>query len=161
MRLFGMRLEYKDHLLDIYYSPGRGQDFISPRRPRLRVRKNLTKGTARLEYHQPVGQHGGLEREINISDGDMMDVVLKQLGYKEEIRVDKLRAQYRYKDFNIDFDQVKGLGTFVEIEIIDPGNKKTAIRKIRQLAEDLGLRDEIDYNQRYFTMLLAKRSKKA
>jgi len=159
MSLFGMRLQHKEHLIDVYYSPVQGKDFLSPSRPRLRVRKNMTNSTACLEYHQPHGCHGGIEREVNISDGDMMDVILKQLDYKEEVRIDKLRTQYKYKELTVDLDQVKGIGTFVEIEIMNPRNKKVAVKKIRQLAEDLGLKDEIDYNTRYFHLVLAKQGK--
>lgn len=157
LKLLGARLKNKIHQVDTYYSPGKGERFVSRGRPRLRIRKNLTNGTARLEYHLPHGQHGGWEREITISDGDMMDVILKNLGFKEECKIDKIRHHYKYKDFNLDLDQVKGLGTFFEVELMNVNNRKRAVRRVKELIKDLGFKEEVQYHNRYLNMMLRKK----
>jgi len=154
--LLGISNKNKKHYIDIYFSPKKGKRFTSFRSPRLRVRKDLTSGTASFDYHLPSGLYGGHEREISISDGDMMDVILKHLDFKEEVRVDKIRSYYTYKHFNIFIDEVRGLGSFIEIEIMNAPNRKLATNQIKQLLDDLGVRKNVVQDW-YWRMMLKKK----
>ncbi|MCR4280476.1 MAG: class IV adenylate cyclase [Candidatus Komeilibacteria bacterium] len=155
LKKLGITLREKKHLLDLYYSPP-GKKFIG-RNPRLRIRKNMTTGTASFEYHQPVGLYGGEETEVTISDGDMMDLILRQFKFREEARVDKVRTVYEHREMNVDLDEVKGLGTFVEIEIMNAKNKTRAVKEIKKAALELGLSLNDIENNRYLEMMLTKR----
>jgi adenylate cyclase, class 2 len=156
--LLGIRNRSKAHFIDIYFSPRKGKRFVLVNSPKLRIRKNLTAGTATFEYHLPSGVYCNQEREIEVSDGDMMDVILKQLGFIEEVRIDKVRTFYDYKNFNIYIDQVKGLGNFLEVEIMNATNKKAAVKKIKQLLKDLCVKDDI-VRSWYWQMMLKKNNK--
>ncbi|MFW0862267.1 MAG: class IV adenylate cyclase [Candidatus Komeilibacteria bacterium] len=154
--LLGIHNKNKKHFVDIYFSPKNGKRFISFKSPRLRVRKDLTSGTASFEYHLPSGIYGGRESEVQISDGDMMDVILKHLDFIEEVRVDKVRSYYEYRHFNIFIDEVKDLGSFIEVEIMNAANRKTATKQIKQLMGDLGVRRDIIQDW-YWRMMLKKK----
>jgi predicted adenylyl cyclase CyaB len=156
LNLLGARFISKTHQQDIYYSPAKGKRFINSN-PRLRIRKNMTKGTARLEYHINQGLYTGIEKEVTISDGDMMKLILKNLDFKEETIVDKIRNSYKYRQFNFDLDIVKGVGTFLEIELLDPADKRKAIAKIKELEKDLNLTAENYCKDRYLNMVLKKK----
>ena len=156
--LLGIRKKNKKHYVDIYFSPKKGKRFIFPKNPKMRIRKDLTSGTASFEYHLPSGIYGGHEREIEISDGDMMDVILKHLDFVEEVRVDKIRSYYEYKNFNVYIDEVKGLGSFLEVEIMNAPKRKAALKKIKQLLNDLGVKKDIIHDW-YWRMMLAKKGR--
>ena len=154
--LLGIRNKNKSHYVDIYFSPKKGKRFVYFKSPRMRVRKDMTSGTASFEYHLPSGIYGGHEREVDISDGDMMDVILKHLDFAEEVRIDKVRSYYEYKHFNVFIDEVKGLGSFLEVEIMEAPNRKTAIKQIKLLLDDLGVKDDIIHDW-YWHMMLEKK----
>lgn len=154
--LLGIHNKSKKHYVDIYFSPKNGKRFVSIKSPKMRIRKDLTSGTASFEYHMPSGIYGAHEREIEISDGDMMDVILKHLDFIEEVRVDKVRSYYEYKNFNIFIDDVKGLGSFLEVEVMNAQNRKTAIQQIKGLLDDLGVGKDIVQDW-YWRMMLMKK----
>ncbi|MFH1667929.1 MAG: class IV adenylate cyclase [Candidatus Komeilibacteria bacterium] len=156
LKLIGARFIVKTHLKDVYFSPDKGKRFIDPN-PRLRIRNNMTDSTARLEYHVDQGRYSVIETEVNISDGQMMKLILKNLDFKEEGVVDKVRNSYQYKNFNLDLDIVKGLGTFLEIELLNPLNSKQAIYAIKEIERDLSLSKNSVCQHGYLFMVLKKR----
>lgn len=96
-----------------------------------------------------------IEEEVDISKNGNMHEVLVHLGFRESGRVIKQRELYRLDDMDITIDEVRGLGTFVELE-----KKGTSIDKIEPqlfaMAEKLGLsRFE---RRSYLEMLLEKQS---
>ena len=56
------------------------------------------------------------EIETSIGDEETTLKILQSLGFKETSLIDKTRKSYRYKDFQFDCDDAKGIGFFVEIE---------------------------------------------
>ncbi|OIO45822.1 MAG: hypothetical protein AUJ28_03590 [Parcubacteria group bacterium CG1_02_37_51] len=156
LNLLGARFVVKTHLKDVYFSPHKGKRFIDPN-PRLRIRNNMTDGTARLEYHIDQDSYSVVETEVNVSDGQMMKLMLKNLDFREEGAVDKIRNSYQYKNINLDVDIVKGLGTFLEIELINPLNSKQAIRAIQEVERDLSLSKNSVCQHGYLFMVLKKK----
>ncbi len=56
------------------------------------------------------------EYESNLSDGKSTDKIFIALGFKETAKVEKTRRSYSCGEFLIEFDNIKKLGDFVEIE---------------------------------------------
>jgi len=59
-----------------------------------------------------------LEFETEVSNAIETINIIKQLGFQEAVRVSKIRRKARYKDFEICFDEVEGLGSYIEVEKI-------------------------------------------
>lgn len=62
-------------------------------------------------------------------DGALKNILTKQLGVK--ITVDKKRKIYFIDNVKFHFDEVKGLGTFLEVEAID-SNETFTIEQLKE-----------------------------
>ena len=85
------------------------------------------------------------EYESKLSDGSQIELIFKSLGFKETAIIEKTRRTYRFDELLIEFDSIKGLGDFIEIEysgtkaqspkeafqIIDEFLKKVGIKKYK------------------------------
>ncbi len=85
--------------------------------PVLRVRKQNDIYLLTLKISQS-GRQDSLERELEIADGKMMIEIIKLIGYKEVMVVDKKRIKTKLNDIEVVLDKVKDLGEFVEVEKI-------------------------------------------
>lgn len=56
--------------------------------------------------------------EVNLKKVIKLKKILEVLNFKSLVNVDKIRRVWKYKDYEIAVDSVKGLGDFVEIEYI-------------------------------------------
>ncbi|MHA1540933.1 MAG: class IV adenylate cyclase [Alphaproteobacteria bacterium] len=56
------------------------------------------------------------EYESNLSDGKSTEKIFRTLGFKETAKVEKTRRSYSCGELLVEFDNVVGLGDFVEIE---------------------------------------------
>jgi adenylate cyclase class 2 len=74
------------------------------------------------------------EIEIEVSNGDSMQVLLESIGYKKTLSVEKKRLLWRFGGCEIALDELPQLGTFVEIE--GPDDKT-----ITEVQQKLGLSD--------------------
>lgn len=82
------------------------------------------------------------EKEVQIHDALAMQEILQKLGFILYGTVQKKRDVYLLNEVTICCDDVKGLGTFVELEMIS-NNKEEAEKRLFALAEKLGLSDFI------------------
>lgn len=107
----------------------------------LRIRK--VNGAIYRTYKGP--KLGGktktrFEKEVEIHDADAMQEILHNLGFVLYGQVQKKRDVYVLNEVTICCDDVKGLGTFVELEMIS-NNQLEAEKRLFALAETLGLSD--------------------
>ncbi len=111
----------------------------------LRVRD--TNGVIELNYkRQSSSKIESREIEFKVSSYEKANSFLKELGYNEWVRVNKVRRYSKYKDFNICIDSVERLGDFVELEILVEDNNDIDYEKlIIDTANELG----IDINNRF------------
>jgi adenylate cyclase class 2 len=107
---------------DVYYaSPTR--DFGCTDEA-LRVR--YTGDEVILTYKGPkipsLGLKAREEVNIRVDSGKNMEMLLQHLGFSPAYIVEKRRERYEREGIEIGLDDVKGLGTFVEIELKEPGD---------------------------------------
>ena len=125
----------------------------------LRLRRN-NKGRVTLTYKaiRPSTYKSRLEVEVEVSDYQAMLEILKNLGFKPVARVVKSRRIYE-----IDFlgnkvrfllDEVKGLGTFLEIEVVSK-NTEEGERLLKALLSKLNLTGRT-ITKSYLEMMLDK-----
>ena len=87
----------------------------------LRLRREIRNDTEKflLTYKGPRTDPKSKTREeieVEISDCEGVVNLLKKLGFEQVCIIKKRRKIYEYKDFVISFDEVDGLGLFVEVE---------------------------------------------
>ena len=84
----------------------------------------------KLEFKEIVRQGGGIEVSAELDDANEGIELLEKLDFEEAFVISKTRDIYKYNDFEIAIDQVKELGSFIEIEKMV--NSKEEINQARQ-----------------------------
>ena len=95
------------------------------------------------------------EIEFDVSDYDDVYEFLTTLGLAQWVTVEKKRITTKYKEFNICLDEVKYLGSFIEIEILtDELNKVDYYEEMmKSVADELGIDIKNIVNKHYDTMI--------
>ena len=138
-----------DHQVDTYFHARTG---------RLKLREGNIE-QALIHYER--ADYAGAKSSSVLLYSSPSDPVLKQilslhLGVK--VVVDKQRKIYFIDNVKFHFDQVEGLGDFVEVEAIDADGSRTrdALEaQCRYYAEYLGIREDAYMQWSYSDMLLA------
>ncbi|MEM2794772.1 MAG: class IV adenylate cyclase [Thermofilaceae archaeon] len=84
------------------------------------LRLRLQEEGAELTYKGPRqsgNEKARIEVTVKVSDAVEMLSLLANLGFKEALKVRKLRETYMLNDIEVALDKVEGLGEFVEIEV--------------------------------------------
>lgn len=100
------------------------------------------------------------EYETGVSDGGTAQELLEALGYRPLAEVNKVRRTYRLDQVTLCLDQVQGLGGFLELELLVPGEeqREAAVERLLALLEELGIpRDQL--SRRSYLELLAEKQK--
>lgn len=134
----------KDREIDTYFYPPHKDFLVSSRgRENLRVRKSKSKNE--LTYKKVIYTRGkyshSLEKNIELLDTKGIIEILKNLGFRKHLIVDKQREIFEDQDFHITIDKIKNLGLFVEVEWKGRKGPEKNIRTIcREKARKLGLK---------------------
>jgi len=143
--------------IDTYFLIKQSDRFRSA--PRLRVRQDLIGKKARLEYHEPKDKLTTHEFELEINDAKTAETILKRLGLARETAIQKTRLEYKLGKMNIVLDDVKGLGKFIEVEIIN-GKRSESKKRIFELLDKLGVDRKNVMDNGYLHMIWEKMKKK-
>lgn len=144
--------------IDEYFTPAH-KNFVAAKPIEEWFRMRDEKGKYTINYKKWIYENGisiyADEYETEIGDKETGRKIFIALDFKPLIVVEKTRRKYMYKDYEVAFDTVVGLGSFVEIEykgeaVIDP--KEETGRMIQFLKDhDCG---EIERNHSGYPMLL-------
>ena len=95
-----------------------------------------------------------------MADGDVCRDILLSLGYRELSPVRKLRQYYHRDTLTACVDQVEGLGSFLELEmLVDTEEERPqALNQIESLLQELDCRMEETTRYSYLFMLQQKSS---
>ena len=157
LKRLGAKFIGQVHQVDTYYqiSP----DYYLNRRPKLRIREEKNKRQVFLEYHVPINAFKAKEFETSLGDAKIGRVILEKLGYRVGLVVDKKREKYRMGKINIDLDQLRGLGNFIEVEIMNNATRQS-LKMIYQFLEKLGIsKSDNIAGQSYVNLLWQKKNK--
>ncbi len=142
------RYEGSDRQIDTYFNSDSG---------RVKLREGNIENS--LIYYQRKERKGQKKSEVTLykTTGDsnaLKEILTNTLGIK--IKVDKTRKIFFIENVKFHIDQVKGLGSFVEIEAIDI-NGKMGEEKLRKQCNDsirlLGLEKAEFLDQSYSDMM--------
>jgi adenylate cyclase, class 2 len=147
----------KVHEHDIFYNAPHRDFAITDEAVRVRY----TNGNAVVTYKGPKIKKYGLKarEELNFSveSGETFETMLLRLGFIKTIEVNKWRENYRLGPASVCLDDVDGLGTFTEIEMIAENEADNPTTIIEKIAKEIGVEGE-PILASYLEMLLAKKS---
>ena len=110
------------------------------------LRLRYADGTCTLTYKgkKIKGYRLKAREELNcgVESGEMMEMILKRLGFTLVADVEKWREYYSYRGATVSLDEVKGLGSFVEIEAPGSPGQENPEEFVREIAKELGVESE-------------------
>jgi adenylate cyclase class 2 len=121
----------------------------------LRIRETNNKILFTLKRPQS-NELDCIEKEIEVSDKEQLKDMLELMGYHEAIQVHKIRTKTQYKDMEICLDDVRGLGTFIEVEKITDGDGEIVQNELLHFLESLGVSKEDRIVNGYDTLMYLK-----
>lgn len=130
----------QEYQCDTYFVPSHRnffeEDIISEW---LRLRKTSTKEQINYKRWLPIGekiQTHCEEYESDVTDGYALRKILEYMDFQEIIRVEKRRSCWKYGDVLICIDEVKELGTFIELEYAKPVEEQE-VEEVSKYMENL------------------------
>jgi adenylate cyclase class 2 len=126
----------------------------------LRIRYGTEETT--LTYKGPkLASRGMKAREevnVRVGSGKDLETILQRLGFTPAFTVEKQRERYVWAGVEISLDEVKGLGTFVEIEVQESGDDPE--ERIEDVKKKLGIEGE-HIPLSYLELLRAQRERRS
>ncbi len=105
----------------------------------LRIRKQGGKALFTLKQ-TVLNELDCIEHECEVSDAEEMTRAIELLGFREVVRVGKLRQKTRYEPYEICVDTVDGLGEFIEVEkLVEEGDSDAIQEELFAFLEKLGV----------------------
>lgn len=150
---------------DIYFN-GNNRDFRhTDEALRLRSAKNAEDGTE-LSFITYKGSkldnisQTRKEYEVPIEKSDIMYDIFSLLGYQPMISVSKTRQYYSRNGIAACLDKVEGLGSFIELEILEKTENSfgDSVSKLLSLLSELGVPETALTRKSYLELLLEKAS---
>lgn len=149
----GAKIIYSSHLRDYWYCPVKVKNWqgaeIEKTGFALRIRETVDrytdKSSASLDCKTLCdGKTHALcnEYEIDLTDLEQARKILESIGLKEFLLVDKERIIYELDDIKYCFDDIKGVGEGLEIEMMTTGDVNKAHKRLTKVALDLGIKPE-------------------
>lgn len=98
-----------------------------------------------------------VEHEVKVDSKSELQSILELLGYKEAMRVQKVRIMTPYRDWEICIDEVEGLGTYIEVEkLSSDGNAEAIQDELFSFLRTLGISDSDRVTKGYDILMLEK-----
>jgi adenylate cyclase class 2 len=130
------------HERDVYFNAPDRDFAVTDEALRLRY----TEGGCVLTYKGPKIRDYLLKarEELNtgVESGSVVETMLVRLGYTRVAEVEKWREYYDYKGASVSLDEVKGLGSFIEIEAPPNAVNDDPEKFVREIALELGIEAE-------------------
>jgi adenylate cyclase class 2 len=122
------------------------------------IRIRSEKDTHFLTYKASTGRMGRYEEyETRIEEPETIKTILLKSRFNNIINVTKSRTTYELGNCSINLDTVKGLGNFIELEIISDSQKH---RELAKIVKEMGLSNAKVMRQGYVSMMLARSKSK-
>lgn len=125
--------------------------------PVLRIRKQGDRTIFTLKKNR-ANELDCLEKEIDVSDGNILKDIIELLGFELTVNIRKTRRKSNYQDYEICLDEVDGLGSFIEVEKISSEDGKKVQDELFSFLKELGVKEGDRVLFGYDTQLLLKKS---
>lgn len=98
------------------------------------------------------------EFETHVKDPEKMEKILSSLNFSRLITIEKRRETFMHGDFEVSLDEVKDLGSFIEIESArDLGGIEKTRKALLNFAQSLGIDMSSMKHRGYVEMMLRKK----
>lgn len=124
----------------------------------LKLRRS--NGKTKLIFKSKRASNGfkeNLEIEVEVKGNDLGNLIqlLNLLGFRESLAVRKKRLSFCFDHYTINVDDVEGLGSFIEIEILtDEGEVQRARNEILKILSNLGISEKEIIIKGYVEMMV-------
>jgi adenylate cyclase class 2 len=159
IRLFDHQAKFlgKVHEHDIFYNAPHRDFGVTDEAVRVRYADDRAVVTYKGPKIKKFGLKAREELNFGVESGEPFETMLLRLGFTKTAEVNKWRENYRLGNTTISLDDVEGLGTFAEIEVIAENGADNPTTKIGKIARKIGVEGE-PILESYLEMLLAKQS---
>lgn len=100
-----------------------------------------------------------VEHEFEINSKKDMEYAIFLMGYKEALRVNKIRTVTHYSDSEICIDEVKELGNFIEMEkLTEEGDSEIIQEELFKFLESVGIDRKDRVTSGYDILILEKQN---
>ena len=154
LRSLGAKAEEERRQVDLYFAHPCRDFGATDEALRLRLdgdRQVMTYKGPKLDARSKTREE--IEQPIEF---DRMVTTLRRLGFKDFLRVEKVRTDYVWEDIVISLDRVDGLGDFVELEVEDD-DRERGLRRILDLKSKLGVQG--NETRSYLELIMEKEGK--
>ncbi len=129
--------------------------YDDPRWNIFRIRKQGGKVILTMKYKASSRSRDNHERETFIEDADQVADMLERVGYHLSVRLRKSRQVAHYQGLELCFDEIEGLGSFVEVEkLVDEDVDVDIIQsQLWKLLVDLGIHPKDRIHKGYDTLM--------
>jgi adenylate cyclase class 2 len=148
---------------DRYFTPPDRNIYQEDMALRLRTDRRGDREDATLTFKgkgRDTAFHDRMEIETGVEGSGAIIGILSALGFREVLIVKKIRKSYAKGPATISFDEVEGLGCFVEVECVTEdteAGKKRAVSVIYDLVEKLDIETAADEPRNYLELLVASK----
>jgi adenylate cyclase class 2 len=100
-----------------------------------------------------------IEKEVDVNNKKKLEDIIELLGFKKTVEVHKKRIKTKYHDYEICLDEVKDLGSFVEVEKMSDEDGEKIQKELFNFLKTFGVKEEDRMLIGYDTMVLNKKYK--
>jgi adenylate cyclase class 2 len=140
---------------DIYYNAPHRDFAVTDEALRVRYSSGRTTITYKGAKRRDLAFKAREELNVIVESGKEFEQILERIGFRKTAVVDKVREYYSVEQASIALDEVGGLGSFVEIEVIRTESDVSDTNIINNIAEKIGVRGE-QILASYLELILAK-----
>ncbi len=152
-----------------YFDPLRRQQYFSPEGRfvssfRLRKKDGKARVTQKVDHFDEAGLWTySDELETEVGDYTTFQQLIETLGFEKLVRLEIVKKTFLTDDYEIVLEEVKDLGTFIEIEalhVVEGVDIESLKKEIRQFAKDLSVEGEEEFLMGKVELLWLKKQNK-
>lgn len=146
------------HQTDTYFLNG---ETIKGAHTWLRLRQDHLEKTYSIGFHRMKVDFMADETEVPLPDLQQVSnvqMIFETIGFPVQCVVNKKRRTFRKDDFEVVLDEIEGLGSFLEVELIADGTDEN-MHRLHAAIHDLGLDIQNAINTGYPNLLIAAQQK--
>lgn len=125
----------------------------------LRIRRKKSGAVLTFKGKSTGDDTAWTDADLPLADPDNLQKLLLASGYMEVVEIKKHRERYDLEGFEVNFDEIESLGTFIEIEGRGEESDRAAVEeKITELLSGLGIQKDDIIRKGYVPLMLEKMS---
>ena len=100
-----------------------------------------------------------IEHEVEVSSAEEARAILEMMRYRPMVRVQKSRQKAHLHNYEICIDEIEGLGSFIELEVIGERDEAPRIQnEMWEFLQSLGVSSESQVKKGYDILMIEKES---